>query len=157
MAVVLENSQLVWKKVKNALANANPAHQAAFKGLKEYLSTQGRNPDLQFISYSEVSTLTDLDVTAAASKVYGWYGKAARTSGTTSSFVTLHAAATNDATTTSIASNRIKAAGQTFANVWPTGLACETGLAISSATTVAGATASTTPDGADGFVIVGAA
>jgi len=159
MAVVVENAQLVWKKVANALANANPATQAAFQGLRRHLSTQGKNPDLQFIAFSEAQAIADhgTDMTAAACKVYGMYAKASRTTGTNSAFVTLHAAATGDATTTSIASGRIKATGQSFAYVWPTGLASETGLTICSATTVAGATESTTPDGADGFVVIGAA
>ena len=81
MAVVLENSQLVWQKVKNALANATPATQDAFQGLRKYLSTQGRNPDLQFIAYSEAQAIASAgtDLTGAACKVYGWYGKASRT------------------------------------------------------------------------------
>ena len=159
MAVVLENSQLVWKKVRNALANANPAHQEAFQSLRRYLSTQGRNPDLQFIKYDEADSLVaaGTDLVGAACTLYGWYGKAKRTTGTTSAFVALHAAADNSATTTTIATNRIKLTGQTFSELYPRGLASETGLTISSATAVGGATESTTPDGADGFVVIGAA
>jgi hypothetical protein len=159
MAVVLENSQLVWKKVKNALANATPASQEAFQGLRKYLSTQVGNPDLQFIAYSEAQAIASAgtDLVGAACKVYGWYGKASRTTGTTSAFLALHAAATSNATTTTIATNRIKATGQTFSNIYPRGLAAETGLTIDSATAVGGATESTTPDGADGFVVIGAA
>jgi hypothetical protein len=91
MAVVLENSQLVWKKVKNALANANPAAQDAFLALRKYLSTQGRNPDLQFIAFSEAQAIVaaGTDLTGAACKVYGVYAKAAAArSGTTSAFET---------------------------------------------------------------------
>ena len=159
MAVVLENSQLVWRKVRNALANATPADQQAWQELRKYLSTQARNPDLQFIAFSEAQAIVNLgtDLTAAACTVYGIYGKAKRTTGTTSAFVALHAAADNSATTTTIFTNRIKLTGQTFSALYPRGLASETGLTISSATAVGGATESTTPDGADGFVVIGAA
>ena len=159
MAVVLENSQLVWQKVKNALANANPADQAAFKGLKEYLSTQGRNPDLQYISFSEAQAIANggTDLTAAACTLYGFYARASRTSGTTSAFVALHASGTNGATTTTIVTGRIKAVNHAFVYTSVRGLPVETGLTISAATAVGGSTESTTPDGADGFVVIGAA
>ena len=159
MAVVLESSQLVWQKVKNALANAGPASQEAFRGLKQYLATQGGNPDLQFISYSEAQAIVDhgTDLVGAACKLYGFYGKASRTSGTNVAFVAIHAAADNSATTTTLDTVRIKAAGQTFSIIHPRGHASETGLTIASATTVGGPTESTTPDGADGFVVIGAA
>ena len=159
MAVTLESSQLVWQKVKNALAAANPADQDAFRALKNYLSTQGRNPDLQFIAYSEAQAIANggTDLTAAAATLYGWYAKASRTSGTTAAFVALHAAATNGATTTTVATGRIKAVNHSFHYINPRGLPVETGLTISAATAVGGSTESTTPDGADGFVVIGAA
>ena len=159
MAVTLESSQQVWLKVKQALANANPADQATFKGLKEYLSTQGRNPDLQFISFSEAQAIANggTDLTAAACTLYGFYAKASRTSGTTSAFVALHAAATNGATTTTLITGRVKAVNHGLVFTSVRGLPVETGLTISAATTVGGATESTTPDGADGFVVIGAA
>ncbi len=159
MAVTLESSNLVWQKVKNALANANPTDREAFRALKNHLSTQGRNPDLQFIAYSEAQAIVNAgtDLTAAACTLYGWYGKASRVSGTTSAFAALHAAASNGATTTTLDTVRIKAVNQTFSVIHPRGHAVETGLTISAATAVGGATESTTPDGVDGFVVIGAA
>lgn len=157
MALAVQNPQLVWSKVKKHLANAKPASQLAFKGLREYLTTQGGNPDLQLVTFSEAQAIVNLgtDLIGGACTVYGWFGKATRTSGTTSAFLALHAAADNSATTTTLITQRIKAAGQEFAWTSGTGIAAETGLTISSATAVGGATESTTPDGADGFVIVG--
>ena len=159
MAVSTENANLVWQKVKIALMNAHPAHQNEFRALKEYLATQGGNPDLQFIAYSaeDCNTNGGVDKTAAACKVYGWYGKARRTSGTTSAFVALHAAADNSATTTTLITSRLKATGQTFGMTFPGGLACETGLTIVSATAVGGGTESAVADSADGFILIGAA
>ena len=159
MAVVLENSNLVKQKIKIALGNADPVHQDTFNDLVRYLATQGGNPDLQFVAFSaeQATTNTGTDLTAAACKVYGWYAKARRTTGTTSSFVSIHAEATNGATTSTLVTARFKAVNQNVSQVMPRGLACETGLTISAATAVGGATESSAADAADGFIIIGAA
>jgi hypothetical protein len=156
MAVTTENANLVWQKAKAALADASPAIQGAFADLKMYLSTQGRNPDLQFIPYSEAQAIANngTDLTGGAGTLYGFYVKAVRTTGTTSAFVSLHASA--DQTGEVLTSERLKATGQKVGMVWPTGKAFVTGLCVSSATTIGGTTESTTPDGPTGFVIVGA-
>ncbi len=160
MALVTESGNKVWQKVKNYLSanNANPAAQGAFSDLKAWLAQQKRNPDLQFIPYTaeQATTDTGVDLVGAACTVYGFYAKGRRTTGTTSSFVAIHAAATNGATTTTLITTRFKAVSQEFSWVSGFGLACETGLTISAATAVGGATESTTADAADGFVIVGA-
>lgn len=158
MALSTENANLVWQKVKMALMNANPASQNAFLDLKMYLATQKKNPDLQFISYTAEQAIVDggTDMVGAASTLYGWYANGRRTTGTTSAFLALHAAATSNATTTTLVTARFKAIGQSFAALFPAGLAAETGLTISAATAVGGATESATADAADGFVIVGA-
>jgi hypothetical protein len=159
MAVVLEASNKVWQKVEQALTGAGPDAQRAFKGLRDYLVQQSGNPNLQFIPYTAEQAVTDhgVDLTAAACKVYGWYGKGRRTSGTTASFIALNAAATQDATTTTIVTTRLKVLGQRFAFVFGAGLASETGLTVCAATTVGGATESSAADAADGFVVIGAA
>lgn len=158
MALVTENANLVWQKAKAALMNANPASQNAFLALKMYLATQKRNPDLQFIAFTAEQAVTNngTDMIGAASTLYGWYANGRRTSGTTSSFLALHAAADNTATTTTLVTSRFKVLGQAFSYINPFGLACETGMTISAATTVGGATESSAADAADGFVIVGA-
>lgn len=158
MALTTENANLVWQKVKMALMDASPAVQQQFADLKMYLSTQGRNPDLQFIPFTETQAIANggTDLVGAACTVYAIYYKGKRTTGTTAAFLSLNAAADNNATTLVIWSSRLKVTGQKGAAFWPTGQASETGLTISCATAIGGATESTTPDGADGFVIVGA-
>lgn len=162
MAVSTENGNKVWQKVKNALtaANANPTAQRAFlDGLKQFLAQQKRNPDLQFIPFTAEQAITDhgTDLVGAACTLYGVWAKGRRTTGTTSSFLDFHAAATGDATTTTLLTVRFKAISQEFAYMTGFGLACETGLTVCSATAVGGATESSTADSADGFVIIGAA
>lgn len=158
MALVTENANLVWQKVKMALMDAEPAIQNTFLDLKMYLATQKRNPDLQFIPFTAEQAITNdgVDLIGAASTLYGWYAKGRRTTGTTASFLALHAAATSAATTTTLVTARFKAISQKLAAIFPFGLACETGMTISAATTVGGQTESATADAADGFVIVGA-
>lgn len=160
MALSLQDGVQVWTKVKNALSvlNANPGNQSAFRVLREYLATQGGNPQLQFIPFNATQIVTNNGYAAAdvACTVYGFYGKGSRTSGTTSSFIALHAAADNSATTTTIFTTRLKAVSQSFAAIFPFGLACETALTVSAATAVGGATESSAADACDGFVLVGA-
>lgn len=157
MALSTENANLVWQKVKMALMDASPAIQQTFLDLKMYLATQGGNPNLQFVPFSEAQSIVNLgtDLIGGASTLYGVYAKAVRTTGTTSAFFSINAAADNSASTATIFTQRFKAAGQKVAAVYPTGVAVETGLTVSSATAVGGATESTTPDGVAGFVIVG--
>lgn len=140
-----------------ALLDASPAIQNAFLDLKMYLATQGGNPNLQFASFSEAQAIANngTDLIGGACTLYGVYAKGMRTTGTTAAFFAIHAAADNTATTTTILTERFKVTGQKFAAVYPTGVAVETGLTVSCATAVGGATESTTPDGAQGFVIVG--
>lgn len=159
MALVLEDGAKVWRKVDQALTNAGPEAQRTFKGLRDFLVQQKGNPTLQFLPFSAAQAIAagGTDLVGAASTVYGWYAKAARTTGTTSSFLALHAAADNTATTTTLVTDRIKLTGQRFSYVTGFGLAAETGLTISAATAVGGATESAEADAANGFVIVGAA
>lgn len=158
MALSLQDGVSVWQKVKNALVGANPATQNAFRVLREYLATQGGNPQLQFIPYTAAQVTTDTGFQAAdvACTVYGVYGVGARTTGTTAAFFALHAAATNGATTTTIFTQRFKAVSQSFGAVFPLGLACETALTPSCATAVGGATESAAADACNGFVLIGA-
>ncbi len=157
MALSLQDGGLVWQKVAKALAGANPATASAFRELKTYLMTQGGNPQLQFIPYTaeQITTNTGFQAADAAGTLYGVYAKGRRTSGTTASFVALHAAADNAATTTTIVTDRFKAVGQSFAAVYPTGLAVETAFTVSAATAVGGATESSAADAADGFILIG--
>ena len=158
MALTVQDGTLVWQKVKNALVGANPAAQNAFRDLRVYLATQGGNPQLQFIPYAaeDIVTNTGMQAVTEACTLYGVYAKGRRTSGTTSSFFAVHAAADNAATTTTILTERFKAVSQAFSAVFPTGIAVETALTLSAATAVGGATESSAADAADGFILVGA-
>jgi len=158
MALSLQDGVQVWQKVKQALTNANPATQNAFRVLREYIATQGQNPQLQFIPFTAAQAVTDTGFQAAdvACTLYGAYVNGARTTGTTSAFFAIHAAATNGATTTTILTERFKAAGQSFGAVFPSGMAVETALTVSFATAVGGATESAAADAGNGFVLVGA-
>lgn len=159
MALVTENANLVWQKVKMALMNGDPAIQNAFLDLKMYLATQRRNLDLQFVPYTAEQSIANggTDLIGAAATVYAWYANGRRTSATTAAYLAVHAAATNGATTTTLVTSRFNLTGQKFASMFPSGLACETGVTISAADAVGGATESTAALSADGFLILGAA
>src|SRR6266702_5607436 len=100
MAFSGSDGVVVWQKVAKALLGANPACQAAFRDLKNYMTTQGGNPQLQFAVYTQAQAIVNngTDLIGGACTLYGWYGKAARTSGTTASFQSINDAADNSAT-----------------------------------------------------------
>jgi hypothetical protein len=158
MAFTGQDGILVWQKVAKALLGANPASQAAFRDLKNYMTTQGGNPQLQFVPYTSAQAVVNngTSLVGGACTLYGWYAKAARTTGSTASFQSLHDAADNTATTTTQVTRRINLTGQQFAYTDPVGLACATDVVISAATAVGGATESAAADATNGFVIVGA-
>jgi hypothetical protein len=158
MALTVQSGVQVWQKVKNALVGANPAHQNAFRVLREYMATQGGNPDLQFIPYTAAQATTNLgtSLVGGACTLYGWYGKGARTTGTTAAFEALHDASDNSATTTTVVTSKLNLTGQSFAVVEPTGFIIATDVVVSSATAVGGATESSAANSSNGFIIVGA-
>ena len=158
MALTTQNANLVWQKVNKALAGANPGTVEAFRGLKALLANQKGNPDLQFVPYSAEQITTNLGLAASvgAARIYGWYAKGRRTTGTTASFVSLHDAADNSATTTTVFTAKFNVTGQEYAGIAPQGFILGTDVTISAATAVGGATESSAADAADGFVIVGA-
>jgi hypothetical protein len=158
MAFSGSDGVLVWQKVAKALAGAHPAHAAAFQDLRKYLVTQGGNPQLQFVPYTAAQAIVNLgtSLVGGACTLYGWYGKTARTSGTTAAFENLHDAADNSATTTTMVTQRTRLTGQSFASTHPSGLAFATDVVISSTTAVGGATESAAGDASIGFIIVGA-
>jgi hypothetical protein len=158
MAIALQDGVLVWQKVAKALTSANPASQKAFYDLKTYLVTQGQNPQLQFVPFTaeQIVTNNGYSPDVDACTIYGVYLKGRRTTGTTSSFVAIHDAADNAATTTTIDTARFKAAGQSVSIIHPTGVAIATDITVSGATTVGGPTESSAADAADGFLVIGA-
>lgn len=158
MALTVQDGVSVWQKAKIALLGANPASQNAFRVLREYLATQGGNPQLQFIPYTAAQQIINLgtSLVGGACTLYGWYAKGARTTGTTAAFAALHDAADNSATTTTMVTAKFNLTGQQFAYINPTGFIVATDVVISSATAVGGATESAVGDATNGFIIVGA-
>ena len=74
------------------------------------MTTQGGNPQLQFVAYTAAQAIVNLgtDLIGGASTLYGWYAKANRTTGTTASFQAIHDATDNSATTTTTVTRTIQ-------------------------------------------------
>lgn len=160
MALSTQDGVLVWQKVKNALIGANPAAQNSFRVLREYLATQGGNPQLQFIPYTKAQSIVNLgtSLVGGACTLYGWYASTTRTAAGTAAFTALHDASDNSASTTTIDTLKVDAVttAQEYAVIHPRGRAIATDVVISSATAVGGATESALADGNQGFILVGA-
>jgi hypothetical protein len=156
MAIALEGPNQVWQRVNNMLQGASPEAKAAFKSLKQWLSTQKGNPKLQLVQFAAEDIVTNLgyspDVDAAL--IYGVYMKGRRTSGTTAAFAAIHDATDNSATTTTVLTQKFNLTGQEFVAINPVGFRLTTELTVSCATAVGGATESSAADACDGFVII---
>ena len=156
MALSLQGANLAWQKVKQALEGANPAIQLQFKALKTYLATQGKNPQLQFIPFTEV----EADVAGgtvkadAACKLYAIYIK--KNTSATDNFFWAYDDATNDGTAGDArVSLPLLIASDQSIYVNPAGLDMGTGIVVTQyATDPLGA--SDGSDGGDGFLLVGA-
>jgi poly-gamma-glutamate capsule biosynthesis protein CapA/YwtB (metallophosphatase superfamily) len=155
MALSLENSNLVWQKVKIALQSlgAKPVNVEALKALKEYLATVKSNPTLQF---GAISDLTDAAVVAdAACQIYAIYLKKQATATDAYAKFVNHASA-GDGSTHAL-SIALFESGDEVLLVFPTGMPMSAGIVATSTTTgAAGTTDTTTGDGPNGFVVFGA-
>jgi Fe-S cluster assembly scaffold protein SufB len=161
MAVELESANLVRQQVKQALANAHPAVQAAFEALQRHLASQGRNPDLQFIAFNDaqLTTATGYSPIGAACTFYGVYFKKTGTAaGTgTDSWLTIGNAATNTVDDTKLVALHTSVANDEVYAIYPKGIAFGTDLTLSGETSAQDGTESTAGDSGNGFVIIGAA
>lgn len=161
MSLSLENSLLVKQKVKMALADAHPAIQAQFTELLKFLSTQGRNPELQFVPFAaaDVDTGADGKVLAdAACKLYGVYAKRVSDVDTTAAFLNIADDATDNSTAAdAVVVFRTNAASQIGAAVFPSGIAMAAGVVASATTAPAGTTESAATESSNGFIVIGAA
>mgnify|MGYP001569562629 CR=1 FL=1 len=162
MALSLQDGNLVWDKVRKALIGANPAIQGQFKALKEYIVQQGRNPQLQFVTFSdaEVTTATGFtfQASAGASTLYGVYFIKNGTSGTgtaTDSWLTIGNASTNTVDATKFVALMTSVAGQQVAAIYPAGLIFGTDNTVSGETSAQDGTESTAGDSGSGFMIIG--
>jgi hypothetical protein len=160
MAKALEDGGKVWQKVKQALIGANPAIQGQFKALREYTATQKRNPQLQFIAFSdaELTTATGFSPIGESCTVYGVYFAKTGTAGTgtaTDSWLTIGNAATNTVDTTKFVALMTSVAGQQVCAVYPDGLIFGTDLTLTGETSAQDGTESTAGDSGNGFIIIG--
>ena len=156
MALSLENANSVKQKVKIALTNAHPVHQGVFKALFEFLATQGLNPDLQFVPFTEVQAdvAGGTNVVDAACQVYGIY--VAKVSAATDNYFKLYDDLTDDTTAgDQIVAIPLLDTTQTAAEIYPGGLDFGTGVLVTQHTTSIGTTDGS--DGGDGFIVLGAA
>lgn len=156
MAIALENSNLVWQKVKIALANAGPAVQTQFAALKAYLAQQKRNPDLQFIPFTEAQA-DDADGTGlldAPGRLVAVYFKKDATA--TDNWLKFYNDTTSDADDAeAMIALPLLEASKEGALVYPDGLPFSAGVTVTQHTTQVGSTDGS--DGASGFIIVAAA
>ena len=162
MALSLEASANVWRKVEKALQNIGASHQGAtpaavgaFKALEAHLTSLGV-ASLQFVPFEE-SQADDADGTGlldAASKVYGFYVKKLA-SGTDNTVKAFESATVDTTSTEQSLSIPLDLTDQEAFLIYPNGWAQATGLTITQHTTIEGSTDGS--DGADGFFVVGAA
>lgn len=162
MAFVPSDANLVWQQVKNSLnagassVGPHPVAVAAFQELRKYLATQGGNPQLQILPFSEADAdaAGGTSLLSGACRVYGWYVK--KLNSGTDNTVKLFDDVTDDTTTTDQRLSMVlEAANQVSFQIYPTGFSMPTGIVVTQHTTVEGSTDGS--DGGDGFVIIGAA
>ena len=161
MALSLESPSLVRQKVYNALQGTNnpSARQRLWwTAAREFFNqwvTQG-NATLQFIPFSEADA-DDADGTGLADtacKVYLMYVN--KLAASTANTVKLFDSATVDTdAATQTLSIPLDAASQEAMLVYPTGFSQATGVTVTQHTTIEGS--SDGSDGADGFIVIGAA
>lgn len=157
MALSLESTNNVWAKVNTSLDSlgANSAIRDQFRALKAYLSQIKGNPNLQFVPISNLTAETV--IADAACTLYAAFVKKQNTS--TAAFFKI-----NDSATTAGAANgagqvtcvELNAANQQGALLYPAGAPQGTGIAVVSQTNAAGDTDSTSGDGPNGFIVLGA-
>lgn len=161
MAFSPSDSNQVWQEVKATLMlakGANPVALAAFDALRRHLATQGGNPTLQILRFSEV----DCDVAGGtalltgACRVYGVFIKK-EDEGTDNLFL-VYDDATNDTTDANarIALSVLEALKEAYA-IYPTGLPMATGVLVTQYTSASGLAKADGSNGGNGFVIIGAA
>lgn len=153
MALSTESSNLVWQKVKIALAAADPSIAETLRRLKYHLANIKGNPDLQFVPVTDLGA--DAVVADVATKVYAVYLKKGTTA--TGAFFKAADNASSAGTTASDIVHELNAASQEVLFSYFNGYAQGTGFTIGSDTTADGSTASTSGDGPNGFVLIGPA
>jgi hypothetical protein len=159
-AKVLENALKVWQRISitgggGTTTGFSPGTRKLMKALKEWLSTQKSNPNLQFISFTDVTTDSAL-ITTGGELVYAIVLKKQATA------TDAYFKANNSATTAGGASGAamqicipLLDSGDEAILIYPNGLNLSTGMTIAAETTGAGGTDTTTGDGPNGFMLIG--
>ena len=160
MALVVEDGAKVWQKVRQALSGANPAIQGQFKALKEYLTQQKGNPQLQFVPFNEAVLVqaTGYSPIGAACTLYGVYFIKNGTVGSgtaTDSWLSLANGASNATVAEQFVALMTSVASQQASAIYPNGLIFGTDFTISGQTSAQDGTESTANDSGNGFAIVG--
>ena len=165
MALATENANLVRQKAYT-FANsggtaAGSAHGEIWRQLKAFflhLAVNKGNPDLQYIPFNatQVTTAAGYNPDIDACTLYAVYLRGRRTSGTTAAFFSVHDAADDAATTTTVWTFKFNVTGQEYFCSSPDGHVITTDITLGTATTVGGTTDSSAADACDGFIIVGA-
>lgn len=169
-ASAVENPNKVWSRVKQAISSLKATEQAerAFREVKMYLATQGRNPGLQFtpLGATALATATTGDITNARSgaiTVYAIFYKKSGTDGTgtaTATYLKVIDDATQDAVSglasSVVAELSALAAGDEQVLFFPKGLSLANGLRFVSVTAQNGLTIATAANSGNGFIISGA-
>ena len=162
MALSLESASLVRQKVYHALdgtSNPSAKQRLWWTAAREFFNqwvTQG-NANLQFVPFSEADA-DDADGTGlldAACKVYIMYVNKTGTAATENTVKLFESATVDTDATAQTLSIIVNAAGQEAMLIYPTGFAQATGVTVTQHTTIEGS--SDGSDGADGFIVVGAA
>lgn len=155
MAIATQDILAVKRKVFNYLkggTKGDPLSFALLDQLFRYFSQHGANPDLQVVFYANLTA--DSIVADAACRVYAVYGRKQNTA-TDAYFKGNDSATVTSGSDDDINLEFLEALDS---QVWVSkkGLPMANGFTIGSDTSANGTSATSTGDGPDGFVIIGA-
>ncbi len=155
MAITLENA-LAIKQQAASVAGLGPAAQMQLKAFFMYHAGHGKNKDLDFIAFTNPTT--DSGLTDAACKVYFVYAKKQATA--TDAFFKLFDYTDDTSNTYARICMPLLVANDESVYYNPAGLDFATEVTMACFTAFAGthgSTESTSGDGPNGFIIIGAA
>lgn len=154
-ALSTEDANLVRQKALHYAAQQNggdPMLALILKAFFRHMSEDRGNPDLEFVPFADLTS--DTVLASGALSLYFLYARKQNTA--TDAFLTLTDHATvSDGSAGFLQLEQTVATEESYA-VFRKGLAQALGITANSSTTVGGTTDSTSGDGADGFVIMGA-
>ena len=148
-----ESPVLTWRRVDALMQDATPGAAALFRSFCSFLMQQRAQVELQLISIADLTD--DVNSIDGAVRVYAIYLKKQATA--TDAFFRLFDDATNSGTTTDlkVVLPLLEASKESLA-FFPDGIPLAAGIVMTSQTTGDGTTDSTTGDGPNGFMLIGA-